>query len=116
TPERLEPAQVWRQIEKERVNFLSIVGDAFARPLLDELERGDYDLPSLTVLLTGGAPMSANLKEKFLSLLPTLMIVDGLGSSEAGGQVSRISAGAGATSGTFTLSAGNHVLSAALDR
>jgi 3-oxocholest-4-en-26-oate---CoA ligase len=44
------------------------------------------------------------------------MIVDGLGSSEAGGQVSKVSVGGGATTGTFELSPGNVVLSADLDR
>jgi len=39
-----------------------IVGDAFARPLLDELDAATYDLQSLTVLLSGGAPLSAGLK------------------------------------------------------
>lgn len=116
TPERLEPAQIWRQIEEERLNFLLIVGDAFARPLLDELEREHYDLSSLTVLLSGGAALSANLKEELLRRLPTTMIVDGLGSSEAGGQLARVSAGAGAISGIFPLEDGNHVLSADLRR
>ncbi len=115
-PERLDPADVWRLIERERLNFLLIVGDAFARPLLDELERNSYDLTSLTVLLSGGAPLTANLKEEFLHHLPTLMIVDGLGSSEAGGQLSQVSAGSGATTGTFPLTAGNHVLSSDLTR
>ena len=44
------------------------------------------------------------------------MIVDGLGSSEAGGQLSHVSAGGGATTGTFPITPGNHVLSADLDR
>jgi acyl-CoA synthetase (AMP-forming)/AMP-acid ligase II len=115
-PERLDPVDIWGLIERERLNFLLIVGDAFARPLLDELERTTYDLSSLTVLLSGGAPLSANLKDEFLQHLPTLMIVDGLGSSEAGGQLSHVSAGGGATTGTFPISPGNHVLSADLDR
>ena len=115
-PERLDPVDVWGLIERERLNFLLIVGDAFGRPLLDELDRGQYDLSSLTVLLSGGAPLSANLKDEFLAHLPTLMIVDGLGSSEAGGQLSQVSAGGGATTGTFPGSPGNHVLSADLDR
>ncbi len=114
-PERLDPVDIWSLIERERLNFLLIVGDAFARPLLDELERGTYDLASLTVLLSGGAPLSANLKDEFLAHLPTLMIVDGLGSSEAGGQLSQVSVGSGATTGTFPSSPGNHVLSADLD-
>ncbi|HSM66183.1 MAG TPA: acyl-CoA synthetase [Ilumatobacteraceae bacterium] len=117
-PERLDPVDIWSMVEREQINFLLIVGDAFARPLLDELDRnGDgYDLSSLTVMLSGGAPLSANLKDEFLSHLPTLMIVDGLGSSEAGGQVSQVSTGGGATTGTFEITPGNVVLSADLDR
>ena len=38
-PERLDPADIWSVVEHERVTFLAVVGDAFARPLLDELER-----------------------------------------------------------------------------
>jgi acyl-CoA synthetase (AMP-forming)/AMP-acid ligase II len=115
-PERLDPADIWSLIERERLNFLLIVGDAFARPLIDELERTDYDLRSLTVLLSGGAPLSANLKSELLAHLPALMIVDGLGSSEAGGQISHVSAGGRASTGTFEISPGNVVLSADLDR
>ena len=115
-PERLDPDDVWGLIEREQLNFLLIVGDAFGRPLLDRLAQGGMDLSSLTVLLSGGAPLSANLKEEFLQHLPTLMIVDGLGSSEAGGQLSHVSAGSGATTGTFPISPGNHVLSDDLTR
>ncbi len=118
-PEQLDPVDIWTLVESERLNFLLIVGDAFARPLLDELEqptgRGPYDLESLTVLLSGGAALSANLKTEFLQHLPTVMIVDGLGSSEAGGQVSHVSAGAEASTGTFELTSGNVILSPDLD-
>jgi fatty-acyl-CoA synthase len=116
TPERLDPVDIWSLIEREQLNFLLIVGDAFARPLLDELERNHYELTCLTVLLSGGAPLSARLKDEFLRLLPSLMIVDGLGSSEAGGQMAHVSTGGGATTGTFAISPCNHVLSADLDR
>ena len=114
--QRLDPADVWSLVERERLNFLLIVGDAFARPLLDELTTSTYDLQSLTVLLSGGAPLSAGLKEEFLKHLPSLIIVDGLGSSEAGGQLAHVSAGTKATTGTFAISPGNHVLSSDLDR
>ena len=114
--DRLDPDDIWSMIERERSNFLLIVGDAFARPLLDQLTVQSYDLSSLTVLLSGGAPLSAHLKNEFLALLPTTMIVDGLGSSEAGGQLAHVSAGSGATTGTFPLGAENHVLSEDLSR
>ncbi|MGB8858849.1 MAG: acyl-CoA synthetase [Ilumatobacteraceae bacterium] len=109
--DHLDPDDIWGMIERERLNFLLIVGDAFGRPLLDQLDRSQYDLSSLTVLLSGGAALSAGLKEQFLQHLPTVMIVDGLGSSEAGGQLSHVSAGGSATTGTFPVSPGNHVLS-----
>ena len=115
-PERLDPVDIWSLVEREQVEFLLIVGDAFARPLLDELARRSYDLSSLTVVLSGGAPLSAHLKEELLSHLPTLMIIDGLGSSEAGGQLSNVSTSGSATTGTFPLAPGNHVLSTSLDR
>ena len=58
------------------------------------------------------APRSAPpLKDGSSSHLPTLIIVDGLGSSEAGGQLAaRLGAGADATTGTFAIGPGNHVL------
>jgi fatty-acyl-CoA synthase len=115
-PNHLDPADIWQVVERERVGFLLIVGDAFARPLVDELSRHRYDLGHLTVVLSGGAPLSAHLKDELLAHLPSLVIVDGLGSSEAGGQLSLVTAGRGATTGTFPPSDGNHVLSALLDR
>ena len=114
--DRLDPADIWSLVERERLNFLLIVGDAFARPLLDELESATYDLQSLTVLLSGGAALSVGLKEKLLEHLPSLIIVDGLGSSEAGGQMVHVSAANRAATGSFAISPGNHVLSADLDR
>ena len=115
-PDRLDAADIWGLVEREKLNFLLIVGDAFARPLIDELEATTYELQSLSVLLSGGAPLSATLKDELLGHLPSLIIVDGLGSSEAGGQLAHVSAGSNATTGSFAISPGNHVLSADLDR
>lgn len=116
SPERLDPHDIWSLVEREQATFLLIVGDAFARPLLDQLDRASYDLSHLSVLLSGGAALSVPLKRQFLDHLPTLMIVDGLGSSEAGGQMQHVSTGAAASTGTFPLAPGNHVLDAELTR
>ncbi len=120
-PERLVPDDIWSLVEREALNFLLIVGDAFARPLLDELGRArsagrPYDLGSLNAILSGGAALSEPLKREFLDHLPTALIVDGLGSSEAGGQVSHVSTAGSASTGTFEISEGNVVLSAEFDR
>ena len=77
-PERLDPADIWSTVERERVTALTIVGDAFARPLVDELERRGrreravehlYDVVA-RLLTSGGAILSAALKRELLELLP----------------------------------------------
>jgi acyl-CoA synthetase (AMP-forming)/AMP-acid ligase II len=72
-------------IVRERVNFISIVGDAFARPLIEELRTTPYDLACLQRIATGGAFTSDACKEALLELLPHVVIVDGYGASETGG-------------------------------
>ncbi len=81
---RLDPDDIWRTIERERAVSLTIVGDAFARPLLDQLRAGSYDLASLKVIGSGGAVFSLALKQALLELLPSIMIADGFGASETG--------------------------------
>lgn len=110
-PERLDPVDIWSTVERERIDFMLIVGDAFARPLLDELKRNEYDISSLTVVLSGGAPLSSHMKEELLAHHPSLLIVDGLGSSEAGGQMQHLSTRGAAATGAFPATPGNHVLS-----
>lgn len=97
-----EPVDIWTTVEAEGVGILLIVGDAFARPLIDELERGDYDLSSLIMLVSGGAALSDTVKRRLLDLIPTMAILDGLGSSETGQQANQIvGTGARICAGTF---------------
>lgn len=110
-PERLDAHDIWSMVEQEKIDFLLIVGDAFARPLIDQLKIQSYDLSTLTVVISGGAALSAHYKDELLELAPHLMIIDGLGSSEAGGQLTHMSAVGGATTGTFPIAPNNHVLS-----
>ena len=110
-PERLDAHDIWSMVEQEKIDFLLIVGDAFARPLIDQLKVRTYDISSLTVVISGGAALSAHYKNELLQLAPHLMIIDGLGSSEAGGQLTHLSSVGGASTGTFPLSPNNHVLS-----
>ncbi|MEE2679266.1 MAG: acyl-CoA synthetase [Myxococcota bacterium] len=110
-PERLDPVDVWSTIEREQVTSLTIVGDAFGRPLADELRSGRYDVSSLDTLTTGGAILTASLKQEFLDLVPGLKIIDSLGSSESGQQASRVStAESRATTGDFKMAADNVLL------
>jgi 3-oxocholest-4-en-26-oate---CoA ligase len=80
-----DPAAVLGLAERERVSLMSIVGDAYAAPIVAELQRRPYDLSSLARLGTGGAATGEQHKEALLELLPNLVIVDGYGASETGG-------------------------------
>ncbi|MEO1062506.1 MAG: acyl-CoA synthetase [Actinomycetota bacterium] len=114
--ERLDADDILRTIERERVDFLLIVGDAYGQPLLDALDRGDYDLTSLRILLSGGAALAAPRKARLLEHLPDLTLIDGVGSSEAGGQMRQITvAGQPASTGTFVPDPESVVLSDDLD-
>jgi fatty-acyl-CoA synthase len=114
-PQRLDPADIWSTVEREKVNVLNVVGDAFGRPLVDELRRRRYELSSLRRLSTGGAILSAPLKQDFLELIPQIQILDVLGSSESGIQASKISSGESrATTGDFAMNPDNVVLKADL--
>jgi 3-oxocholest-4-en-26-oate---CoA ligase len=107
-PGRLDPADILATCERERVTSLQIVGDAFARPLLDELRRTRYDLGALGRLLSGGAVLSAPVKAALVEAVPGLGIVDVLGSSETGRQAI---ADADARTASFTPSGTTAVLS-----
>jgi acyl-CoA synthetase (AMP-forming)/AMP-acid ligase II len=88
---RLDPVDVLRVVEREQVQTMVMVGDAFARPICEELERGAYDVSSLTVVVSGGAVLSPAMKERLLNLLPHAFILDAGGSSETGTQLAAFS-------------------------
>ncbi len=112
----LDADDIWRTIEREKVGTLSIVGDAFARPLLDQLGKATYDLSSLRILGSGGAILSPPFKHAFLDALPDLMIFDGFGSSETGAQGAALTTKGDAVSPAFKMDAHTCVLDAALTR
>jgi fatty-acyl-CoA synthase len=85
-PTRFDPADVLATCARERVSALQIVGDPFARPLVDELDAHDHDLSHLRFLLSGGAILSPPVKQRLVDRIPGLRIVDVLGSSETGRQ------------------------------
>ena len=110
--DHFDPAVFLRTIEKEQIANTTIVGDAFARPLLDEMARGSYDVSSLTYLANGGAPLSSTNKRALLEHFPNATIYDGIGASETGGQALNTTAPGGTVaSGTFALNPDACVLS-----
>lgn len=115
--ERMRAADVLRLVEREKVLSVPVVGDAIARPLIDEIERGDYDLSSLVTFTNGGAPLSPTVRDRIHAALPHVMVMDAVGSSESGAQMSTYSApGAESQIATFTPQPDTAVVSAELDR
>jgi acyl-CoA synthetase (AMP-forming)/AMP-acid ligase II len=102
TVTQFDPASVLDAIEREHVDLLAIVGEAFARPLCEELERAPRDMTSLAAIVSGGAAVSVGTKTRLHSLLPTTILIDSGGASETGPQLSNVSGvGGEPTSGLF---------------
>ena len=89
-PGSLDPLEVWRLIEREHVNLITVVGDAVVRPLVDAWDSdGPFEVSSLFSVGSGGAPLTPSLKARLHEILPNCAIVDGFGSSETGAQGSQ---------------------------
>ncbi len=101
--QRLDADAILRLVERERVLGIPVVGDAMARPLVDAIEQGDYDLSSLLAVTNGGATLSPTVRDRLLAALPNLMIMDAVGASESGAQMTTIATkGAETRTATFT--------------
>jgi acyl-CoA synthetase (AMP-forming)/AMP-acid ligase II len=83
---KFSPEAVFDEIQRSKVSTLLITGDAMARPLIETLRAnpGRWDRSSFFVLSSSAVTFSPTLKEQMLELLPDIMIVDAIGSSEGG--------------------------------
>ena len=99
--DHLDAEDVVRTIEREKVMTVTVVGDAMARPLVAAIEKGIADVSSLAVVANGGALLTPYVKERLIEVLPNAMVVDGVGSSETGGQMSHLSVAGAVSTGTF---------------
>src|SRR5256886_1612285 len=84
-PDRLDPDDIWGTVAREGVNLLLLVGDAFARPLLDGLDRRSYAPSRPFVLFSGGAVPSPPPKQALLERIPPQEGIAGLGAAPTRG-------------------------------
>jgi 3-oxocholest-4-en-26-oate---CoA ligase len=110
TSKKLDPRLVWETAGREKVGMMTMVGDAYAAPLVDELHHGQYDLSSLNAIGTGGAATNRKYQRALLEMLPHITLINGYGSSETGNMGFGNSHGDTRTD-TFTLREGGLVLS-----
>ena len=80
--------QIWKQVEDTQTTNIVIVGDAFARPMLDALDRAvesgkPYDLSSVNVIISSGVMWSEEVKNGLLKH-HNMMLMDTMGSTEGG--------------------------------
>ncbi|MDL4772769.1 AMP-binding protein [Actinomadura xylanilytica] len=109
----LDAADLLATAERERVTRIPLVGDAFARPLLERLEAVPHDLGALRSMVNSAAGISPDVQRRLNDLLPHVRITDVLGSSETGFQVLRQAPAArGPLPGSYAPAAGAAVLSA----
>ena len=99
--DHLDADDLVRTVEREKVPVVTVVGDAMARPLLEAIEKGIADVSSLVVVANGGALLTPYVKERLIEALPNAMVIDGVGSSETGAQMSHLSTTGAVSTGTF---------------
>jgi acyl-CoA synthetase (AMP-forming)/AMP-acid ligase II len=107
-----DPKELWEMVEKCKVTMLTIVGDAFARPMIDELEASlengtVRDISSLRLVMSSGVMFSAPLKERLLNL-HSCTILDALGSSEGTGMGKQVTSRRKKDTGTAKFFLGEH--------
>jgi len=81
---RFDPNDVWRAVQRYKVQVLIIIGDAMARPLIDALAAGEYDTSSLWSFSSSASLFSKTVREAAAAALPNVMITDAIGSTETG--------------------------------
>jgi len=96
----LDVDELLSTIERERVNSIAIVGDAFAKPMVRALDAnpGKYDISSLMIVSSSGVMFSEEAKQGLLAHHPGMMIIDAFSSSEALGMGQSVSTAGGTVS------------------
>lgn len=113
TSRRLDVEELWNTVESQRCTAVSIVGDVFCAPMVDELDRRraaghPVDLTSVRSVSSSGVMWSQPVKDRLLAHAQTqgspLNCFDSLGSSEGVGFAAKQSAaGTDTETATFTL-------------
>jgi 3-oxocholest-4-en-26-oate---CoA ligase len=89
TSASLNPAEILSLVERHEVRAFTVIGDAVARPLLEELDQArdaghPYDLSSVETISNTGGIWSATVKRGFFRH-GSFTIADGLNATEGAG-------------------------------
>ncbi|HEY7948887.1 MAG TPA: acyl-CoA synthetase [Acidimicrobiales bacterium] len=95
TSRKFDAMELLDTVDRDNVNVIAIVGDAFAKPILAALDEhpGHWRLSTLLAMISSGVMFSEETKQALLRHHPTMMLVDAFSSSEALGMGSSVSSG-----------------------
>ena len=104
---KFDPAELWRTVQAEQINSITIVGDPFAKPMAKELEENGaaYDISSVVMIASSGVMWSEETKQRLLAHHSGLVLADAFGSAQAIGLGMSFTTAAGSVqTGKFQLS------------
>ena len=83
----LDADEVLRTVQAEQVTNMTIVGDAFAKPIIAAIDRAaaagtPYDLSKLKMIISSGVMWTAEVKAQLLDRIEHVVLLDAIGSSE----------------------------------
>lgn len=105
-----DPDGLLKEVEKRKANNIVIVGDAFAKPIMDALDKAEsdgnpYNLDSINTVISSGVMWSSEVKQGLLKH-HDMVLVDAMGSTEGGMGSSRASRDNPAETAKFVLNPG----------
>jgi|TARA_Y100000588_G_scaffold323346_1_gene355873 acyl-CoA synthetase (AMP-forming)/AMP-acid ligase II len=76
--------ELWETVDTHKVESISIVGDAFAKPMLQALDDnpGRWDTNSLVSIVSSGVMWSKEVKAGLCKHIPQAVLMDSFGASE----------------------------------
>jgi 3-oxocholest-4-en-26-oate---CoA ligase len=83
----LDADELLSLIQAERVTNITIVGDAFCKPIIKALDAAKdagspYDTSSLKMIISSGVMWTAEVKEQMLDRIEQVVLLDAIGSTE----------------------------------
>ena len=56
---QFDPHDVWRAVQRHKVNVIMIIGDAMARPLIEAYQQEEYDVSSVLAIFSNARAVLA---------------------------------------------------------
>ena len=105
-----DPDNLLKEVERTNANNVVIVGDAFAKPIMDALDKAEaegnpYNLESINTIISSGVMWSSEVKQGLLKH-HDMGLVEAMGSTEGGMGSSRASRDNPAETAKFVLNPG----------